>query len=150
MDKRKRTKGQTKIYKTLHKKLKIEQHESHLSSGMNLGTPEGKDVPAPHVGRNYCNTHQHESSRCHKKMMAGEIFPVIKTHISYFNRTCVRSFYNYLAFQPCDFERTRWSFFQKRVVRTNFDIYVCIVSDPNFYIVNNKFNLINIEHIWWQ
>jgi hypothetical protein len=49
MDKRKRTKGQTKIYKTLHRKLKIEQHESHLSSGMNLGTPEGKDVPAPHV-----------------------------------------------------------------------------------------------------
>jgi hypothetical protein len=85
MDKRKRTKGQTKIYKTLHRKLKIEQHESHLSSGMNLGTPEGKDVPAPHVGRNYCNAHQHESSRCHKKMMAGEIFPVIKTHISYFN-----------------------------------------------------------------
>jgi hypothetical protein len=27
--KEKRTKGQTTIYKTLHKKLKIEQHESH-------------------------------------------------------------------------------------------------------------------------
>ena len=49
MAKRKRTKGSTTIYKTLHRKLKIEQHESHLSSGMNLGAPEGKDVPAPHV-----------------------------------------------------------------------------------------------------
>ena len=29
MVKRKRTKGQTMIYKTLHRKLQIEQHESH-------------------------------------------------------------------------------------------------------------------------
>jgi len=29
MAKRKRTKGQTTIYKTLHRKLKIEQHEPH-------------------------------------------------------------------------------------------------------------------------
>jgi len=29
MTKRKRTKGQTMIYKTLHRKLKIEQHEPH-------------------------------------------------------------------------------------------------------------------------
>jgi len=29
MAKRKRTKGQTTIYKTLHKKLKIDQHEPH-------------------------------------------------------------------------------------------------------------------------
>jgi len=33
---------------------------------------------------------------------------------------------NYLAFQFFDFERTWWRLFQKRVVRTNFDIYVCI------------------------
>jgi len=29
MTKRKSTKGQTTIYKTLHRKLKIEQHEFH-------------------------------------------------------------------------------------------------------------------------
>ena len=29
MAKRKRTTGQTMIYKTLHRKLKIEQHENH-------------------------------------------------------------------------------------------------------------------------
>ena len=29
MDKRKKTKGQTMIYNTLHRKLKIEQHETH-------------------------------------------------------------------------------------------------------------------------
>jgi hypothetical protein len=28
----KRTKGQTIIYKTLHRKLKIEQHDSHLTN----------------------------------------------------------------------------------------------------------------------
>jgi len=28
MSKRKRTKGHTKIYRTLHRKLKIEQHKS--------------------------------------------------------------------------------------------------------------------------
>ena len=33
---------------------------------------------------------------------------------------------NYLAFQSFDFERTRWRLFQKRVVRTKFDIYVII------------------------
>ena len=31
---------------------------------------------------------------------------------------------NYLAFQPFNFERTWWRLFQKRVVRTKFDIYV--------------------------
>ena len=34
----------------------------------------------------------------------------------------------YLAFQSLDFERTWWRLFQKRVVRTKFDIYVYIVS----------------------
>jgi hypothetical protein len=33
---------------------------------------------------------------------------------------------NYLGFQSADFERTRWRLFQKRVVRTTFDIYVLI------------------------
>jgi hypothetical protein len=31
----KRTKGQTTIYKTLHRKLKIEQHGPHLNLGLN-------------------------------------------------------------------------------------------------------------------
>jgi hypothetical protein len=33
---------------------------------------------------------------------------------------------NNLAFQSFDFERTWWRLFQKRVVRTKFDIYVFI------------------------
>ena len=33
---------------------------------------------------------------------------------------------NYLSFQSFDFESTWWWLFQKRVVRTEFDIYVCI------------------------
>jgi hypothetical protein len=33
MAKRKRTKGQTTVYKTLHRKLKIEQHITHLHLG---------------------------------------------------------------------------------------------------------------------
>jgi hypothetical protein len=41
MAKRKRTRGQTTIYKTLHTNLKIEQHEPHLKPGVNLGAPEG-------------------------------------------------------------------------------------------------------------
>jgi hypothetical protein len=35
MTKRKRTKQQTTIYKTLHRKLKIEQHEPHLKPEVN-------------------------------------------------------------------------------------------------------------------
>ena len=42
-------KGQTTIYKTLHRKLKIEKHEPHQKSGVNSGAPEGLAVPAPHV-----------------------------------------------------------------------------------------------------
>jgi len=33
---------------------------------------------------------------------------------------------NFLAFQSFDFESTWWKLFQKRVVRTKFDIYVFI------------------------
>ena len=55
MAKRKNTKGQTMIYKTLHKKLKIEQHEA-TKTGVNSGAPEGWSVPAPNVANNteYC------------------------------------------------------------------------------------------------
>jgi hypothetical protein len=35
---------------------------------------------------------------------------------------------NYLVFQSFDFEHTWWRLFQKRVVRTNFDIYVFMKS----------------------
>jgi hypothetical protein len=34
-------KGQTMIYKTLHRKLQIEQHEPHYKPGLNLDASEG-------------------------------------------------------------------------------------------------------------
>jgi len=49
MTKRKKKKGQTTIYKILHRKLKIEQHKPHQKPGENSGSPEGLAVPAPHV-----------------------------------------------------------------------------------------------------
>jgi hypothetical protein len=42
MTKRKGEKKQkTTIYKTLHRKLKIEQHEPNYKPGVNSGAPEG-------------------------------------------------------------------------------------------------------------
>jgi hypothetical protein len=41
MEKRKRTKGQRMMYKTVHRKLTIEQHKSHLKPGVNSGAVEG-------------------------------------------------------------------------------------------------------------
>ena len=49
MAKRKRTKGQTMIYKTLHRKPTTEQHEPNYKPGLNSGAPEGYAVPATHV-----------------------------------------------------------------------------------------------------
>ena len=43
---------------------------------------------------------------------------------------CTQTLLSYLAFQYFDIARTWWSLFQKRVVRTKFDIYVFI----NHYI----------------
>lgn len=40
-DERETTKGQTKIYKTYHRKLKIGKHEPHQQPGVNPGAPEG-------------------------------------------------------------------------------------------------------------
>ena len=37
------------IYRTLCRKLKIEQHEHHQKPRVNAGAPEGLTVPAPHV-----------------------------------------------------------------------------------------------------
>jgi hypothetical protein len=42
-------KGQTMIYKTLHRKPKIEQHIPHQEPMVNTGAPEEETVPAPHV-----------------------------------------------------------------------------------------------------
>ena len=39
MAKRKRTNGQTAIYKTVHRKLKSEQHEPTKKPRMKLGVP---------------------------------------------------------------------------------------------------------------
>jgi hypothetical protein len=49
MDKRKGTKSQTMIYKTIHRKLKIERHESHWRPGLNSGAPEGLAIHAPQL-----------------------------------------------------------------------------------------------------
>jgi hypothetical protein len=49
MVKTKRTNGQTMIYKTLHRKLRIKKHESHWilgGGGANSDAPEGKSVLA--------------------------------------------------------------------------------------------------------
>jgi hypothetical protein len=40
--------------------------------------------------------------------------------------TCSQNFLNYLSFHAFDVERTWWKLFQKRVVRTKFDIYVLL------------------------
>ena len=45
----KNTKGQTMIYKTLHKNLKIEQHEPNYKLWVNSGAPEVLAVPGPLV-----------------------------------------------------------------------------------------------------
>jgi hypothetical protein len=42
MTKRKRTKGQTTIYKTLHRKLKMEQHEPTKNRGITPVLPKDK------------------------------------------------------------------------------------------------------------
>ena len=47
MAKRKRTKGQTTNNKTLHRKLKIEQHESQKKTGWSWVLRKIKAVPAP-------------------------------------------------------------------------------------------------------
>jgi hypothetical protein len=46
MTKRKQTKGQTMIYYTLYRKLKITHHEPHWQLGINSGSPEEWAVPA--------------------------------------------------------------------------------------------------------
>ena len=48
MNKWKSTKGQKIIYKTPHRKLKIEQREPYLKPRMNSGAPEEQAVPAPY------------------------------------------------------------------------------------------------------
>jgi hypothetical protein len=37
------------LYRTLHRKLKIEQHKPQLKAGMNSGSPKDLAVSAPHV-----------------------------------------------------------------------------------------------------
>ena len=39
----------TTIYKTLHRKLKIEQHDPHENPGVNSGAMEVQVVSAPHL-----------------------------------------------------------------------------------------------------
>ena len=49
MTKAKRTKEQTMIYKTPHRKLKIEGHEPHQKPEVNSGASEGFELHPPHV-----------------------------------------------------------------------------------------------------
>jgi len=49
MPKSKRTRGQTIIYKALHRKLKIEQYKTHWKPRMNSDDLEGSAVHAPLV-----------------------------------------------------------------------------------------------------
>ena len=56
-DKRIRTKVQTTIYKTLHRKLKIEQREPHKKPSVNSGAPEWLAVPA--IRRVNVKRHEH-------------------------------------------------------------------------------------------
>ena len=44
-------KGQTMIYKTLHRKLNIEQQNPTKKTNVNWGAPEGLAVPDPIVTR---------------------------------------------------------------------------------------------------
>ena len=53
---------------------------------------------------------------------------------------------NYLAFQSFDFERTWWSLFQKRVVRTKFDTYV-LLTNKKLDSSETIFLLIFVENI---
>ena len=53
----------------------------------------------------------------------------------------------YMSFQSSDFERTWWRLFQKRVVRTKFDIYVFITK--HFHIIF-KTNFVENIDIWNQ
>jgi len=59
-----------------------------------------------------------ELLECHRKMILDILFIP-------FGFIAPKTF-NYLAFQSFDFGRTWWRLFQKRVVRTKFDIYVFI------------------------
>jgi hypothetical protein len=61
MDKRNRTKGQTMIYSTLHRQLKIEKHEPHKNTGINSG---GK-VSTPLVASSCYSCYKH----CNKSWM---------------------------------------------------------------------------------
>ena len=45
----KNIKRQATIYKTLHRKLKIELDETHYKHVLSLSAPEGQAVPAPLV-----------------------------------------------------------------------------------------------------
>ena len=49
MDKKKRTEGKTMIYKTIHRKLQLEQHEPHLKPRENKFVPEGLAVHSPPI-----------------------------------------------------------------------------------------------------
>ena len=59
---------------------------------------------------------------------------------------CSQTLLNYLTFQYFDIERIWWRLFQKRVVRTKSDIYVCLsyshvgnnwmTVSPNWYLIS--------------
>ena len=66
MAKRKRTKGQTMIYKALQRKLyiKIDQQEPHLKPDVNSGAPEGWAIPAALVKIHVCSNKEYIVECC--------------------------------------------------------------------------------------
>ena len=79
------------------------------------------------------------------------MYVIIATNDIYMLQKCLSSAYKFRfwreSFQSFDFERTRWGLFQKRVVRTKFDIYVFIKTVmANSYTIINKTN----NYLWPQ
>jgi len=66
-------------------------------------------------------------------IIAKILFPQVYATLEYYCYpvwfTSYQRLFNYLAFQLFDYERTWWRLFQKRVMRTKFDIYIFVPLD---------------------
>ena len=76
MVKRKRTKGQTMIYKTLHRKLQIEQHESHKNV-----VPEGLSASGINVREYRWGTSRMKNQKTQRKLSTRHRTETNKTKI---------------------------------------------------------------------
>jgi len=62
---------------------------------------------------------------------------------------CYQTLLNYFPFQSFDVERTWWRLFQKRLVRTKFDIYVFAHLMLNNYL-DHVYFVMNIHEIYFS